>query len=386
MAISTDGGATFHDILDPPNHMIATMPYTFNDEGVPSGLRQPSNIVHAADGYFYVYTNISDYPPTPSMFPPQWVCVMRTKDLSDPSSWRYWDGESFSGSFVNPYVEPQGPDAQKCAPLESNDLSASVQESITFNTALGRYIMVGVSSSVSGPPRWGVYYSLSDDLIHWTQRRLIKEFITTPNVGNDATDPFYAYPSLLDPDSEDWNFGTTDQDFYLYLTHLNAGGLSLDRDLVRYPIHVDLPVYAIPLPWRFEKDRDFEGWIPTNDLTSFTTQGGSLTMESTGADPSLESPRISVDASEFDHLTITMKISQGIPTQGQFFFITDADSVYDEAKSVHFDVTSDGEFHTYELDMSALETWRGVITGLRIDPGEKPGRTIEIDSIAFVYQ
>ena len=40
MAISTDGGDSFGDILEPPDHMVATMPYTFNDQGVPSGLRQ----------------------------------------------------------------------------------------------------------------------------------------------------------------------------------------------------------------------------------------------------------------------------------------------------------------------------------------------------------
>jgi hypothetical protein len=385
MAISTDGGASFHDIQEPPNHMIATMPYTFNDQGVPSGLRQPSNIIKGRDGYFYVYTNISDYPKRAGDFPPQWVCAMRTNDLSDPTSWRYWNGDSFSGRFVNPYLEPQEPNASKCQPLEHDDLSASVQESVTYNTALERYIMVGISFYPNSPdPRWGVYYSLSDDLIHWTQRKLIMEVITTPNVENDATDPFYAYPSLLDPDSQDMNFGTTDQDFYLYLTHLNAGGLSLDRDLVRYPIHIDLPVYPIPTPWRFETDGDPEGWLAENDLTDFYVSGGSLLMQSIGDDPSFHSPSISVPANEFNQLTVTMKVSPGTQTGGQLFFVTDADSEWDEAKSLHFDVNSDGIFHTYELNMSGVAGWQGVITDIRLDPVESTGRTIEIDSIAFV--
>ncbi|MEJ2756919.1 MAG: hypothetical protein P8046_00425 [Anaerolineales bacterium] len=92
MAISTNGGVTFQDILEPPNHMVATMPYVFNDQGVPSGLRQPSNILKALDGYYYVFTNISDYPKNPADFPPQWVCAMRTDNLADPTSWRYWAG------------------------------------------------------------------------------------------------------------------------------------------------------------------------------------------------------------------------------------------------------------------------------------------------------
>ena len=95
MAISTDGGATYRDILPAPNHLIATLPYTFDDEGVPSGLRQPSNIILGPDDLFYVSSNISDYPSEE-----QWVCAVRTGDLSDPASWRFWDGSSFSGQFV----------------------------------------------------------------------------------------------------------------------------------------------------------------------------------------------------------------------------------------------------------------------------------------------
>jgi hypothetical protein len=174
MVISTDGGDSYDDILEPPNHMVATLPYTFNDQGVPSGLRQPSNIIQDKDGYFYVYTNISDYPANPADFPPQWVCAMRTDNLSDPSSWRFWDGEGFSGKFVNPYLEETGPDTPKCAPLEIDDLSGSLNESVTYNTALGRYIIFGYSlHPTATDPTWGYYYSLSDDLVHWTQRKLL---------------------------------------------------------------------------------------------------------------------------------------------------------------------------------------------------------------------
>jgi len=84
MAISTDGGDTFRDIATPPNHLVATMPYIFDDEGVPSGIRQPSNIVRGPDDYFYLFGNVSDYPATAGEFEPQWVCAMRTVDLADP--------------------------------------------------------------------------------------------------------------------------------------------------------------------------------------------------------------------------------------------------------------------------------------------------------------
>ena len=45
MLVSTDGGDTFDDILPPPNHLIATLPYQYLDDTVPSGIRQPSNII-----------------------------------------------------------------------------------------------------------------------------------------------------------------------------------------------------------------------------------------------------------------------------------------------------------------------------------------------------
>lgn len=383
MAISTDGGDSFHDILEPPNHMVATMPYTFNDQGVPSGLRQPSNIIQGEDGYFYVYTNISDYPERPDDFPPQWVCVMRTDDLSDPSSWRYWNGEGFRGQFVNPYTNPVEPDAPKCAPLDFDDLSGSINETVTYNTALGRYILIGFSVHPTAPEElWGYYYSLSDDLVHWTRRELIFELPDTWRVADLNTDLFYAYPSLIDPASTSMNFETTGENPYLYLTRFNTG-ISLDRDLVRFPIHVTPPVYPIPTSWRFDTDGDGEGWLPFNDLTSFEVQAGSLSIESTGDDPFIISQEIAVPADEYDRIGIRMKVSDGA-AGGQLFFVTDADPEWGEAKSLMFAVDGDGEFHDYVLDMSTVDGWKGVITQMRLDPVWTTGTDIEIDIIAFV--
>jgi hypothetical protein len=382
--ISTDRGASFHDILEPPNHMVATMPYTFNDQGVPSGLRQPSNIIQDKDGYFYVYTNISDYPEDPADFPPQWVCVMRTDDLSDPASWRFWDGEGFNGQFVNPYLEETGPDTPKCAPLEIDDLSGSLNESVTYNTALGRYIMIGYSfHPTATDPTWGYYYSLSDDLVHWTQRKLLLELPGENAVDNSATDTFYAYPSFMDPDSQSMNFQTSDENAYLYVTRFN-NGVTLDRDLIRFPVQITPPLYPVPGSWRFDSDSDAEGWVADNQLASFTVQEDNLSMESTGDDPFMLSAPVTIPADEYNRLGIRMKVSAGGGTGGQLFFVTDADSEWSESKSLIFDVIGDGEYHDYELDMSTVEGWKGVITQLRLDPVWDSGRAIDIDIIAFI--
>ena len=383
MVVSTDGGDSYHDILEPPNHMVATLPYVFNDQGVPSGLRQPSNIIRGKDGYFYVFTNVSDYPQDISQFPPQWICAMRTNDLSDPASWRFWDGEEFTGRFVNPYIETVGEDTPKCAPLEQPDLSASVNDSVTYNTVLERYVMMGYSfDPILGEEVWGIYYSLSDDLIHWTQRKLLIEIPGQNAVENPETTLHYAYPSVIDPDSPSMNFDTTDNDFYLYITRYN-GAYFLDRDLIRFPVTLTPPVYSVPSSWRFDTN-ETEGWSVGNQLSSFGASNGILSMESTGNDPYMFSEPITVPAYKYQKIGIRMRVSPGGSTIGQLFFVTDADSDWDEEKSLVFDVIGDGEYHDYILDMSTVNNWAGVITEMRLDPVTSRDRTIEIDIIAFV--
>ena len=56
---------------------------------------------------------------------------------------------------------------------------------------------------------------------------------------------------------------------------------------------------------------------------------------------------------------------------------------WDEAKSRTFNITSDGEMHDYEIDMSTLAGWNATITGIRLDPGAVADATIEIDTIEF---
>ncbi len=83
----------------------------------------------------------------------------------------------------------------------------------------------------------GIYYSLSDDLIHWTPRKLIMEVETRNTYKCGDPDPL-AYPSIIDPDSSSRNFETTGKQVYLYFTRSNYESCqeTLNRDLVRIPI------------------------------------------------------------------------------------------------------------------------------------------------------
>ena len=239
---STDGGRTYNHMLEPPDHLIATLPYPYIAGEGPNGIRAPSNIIKGVDGFYYSYlAAATEYPPE------QWVCLMRTDDLEDPKSWRFWDGTGFEGQFINPYVD-EG-ESHKCPALDKDDIGASLSDSITYNTYLDRYVLIGISADwLADEERevWGVFYSFSDDLVHWSRRKLLIE-LPLPWTTAHHTHTSYLYPSLLDPDSESRNFDSTDKTAYLYITRQNFGQGSLDRDLIRYPVEFFPEPDAIPV-------------------------------------------------------------------------------------------------------------------------------------------
>jgi hypothetical protein len=375
MAVSTDGGTSFRDIAPPPDHMSATLPYVLVVAVLFSGLRQPSNIVRGPDDAFYVFSNVSDYPDED-----QWVCAIRSEDLSDPQAWRFWNGTAFAGAFLDPYREDVD-DVETCAPLAPAQLAASVQEAVVFDSTLDTYVMFGTAATPGiGDLRWGVYYSVSDDLVSWSTRQLLMELPSYSSVGDPEVDPFYAYVSVLDPESESLSFDTTDGSAYLYITHFNAGSSSLDRDLVRFPIEFR-SVEAGPQEWTFEETGDTEGWEPLFGLEGFEVSEGVLTMEA-GPDPHFALAPLSSPA-VFGTLRIDMRVSEGDPQIAQVFFTTETDADFDEAKSMTFDVIADGEFHEYVVELGSLEAWSGTITALRIDPVLDGPATIDIDRISL---
>jgi hypothetical protein len=201
----------------------------------PAGLFQTSNIVHNSDdGYYYALVRAQRY-----RAQQQGTCVMRTRDLSDPKSWRAWNGHGFDVRFVNPYLEPnQRPVDHVCNPVSFGEIQLMV-ESLTFNTYLDSFLLVGtaVDRNREGNVTSGIYYSTSDDLIDWTPRKLILR--TESRQTYECGDPNpIAYPSVLDPASTSRNFESTGKRAYLYFTRSNYASCTetLDRDLVRVPI------------------------------------------------------------------------------------------------------------------------------------------------------
>jgi hypothetical protein len=234
LAESRDGGATFSH-TQPPGHLVASIPYQYEPDAGPMGLFEPSNIVrNGDDGLYYAAVRAEGYrdqePGT---------CVMRTADLADPRGWRAWDGEQFAARFVDPYGSPGAdPSDHNCQPV-SYDAVGTMSSSLTFNSYFDKFMLVGVASSpeAAGRDRWGVYFSLSDDLVTWSERRPIVERQVRPTYRCGDLDPI-AYPALIDPASRSPSFETAGRRAYLYFTRYNHEGCreTLDRDLMRVPV------------------------------------------------------------------------------------------------------------------------------------------------------
>jgi len=229
MAVSTDGGTSYQHAAAPPRHLVASLPYPYEDAAGPYGVFEPGNIIKKGDAYF-MFVRVDEYKSGS-----QRVCLLRTTNLADPASWRAWDGKDFSVAMGSPYdlVQGQG-SVQHCASMDP-DLGL-LESGITYNTFLNRYVMVGISTDNFSTDReiWGVMYAFSDDLIDWERRVLLFEapLPWSRQAGNPRT---YLYPTLIDPDSETRNFETSGKTAYLYLTRFN-GGDPLDRDLIRIPV------------------------------------------------------------------------------------------------------------------------------------------------------
>ena len=206
-------------------------PVPVHEDG-PNGYFTPSNIVKTRDGYYY-----SMFRAQPHGLQQFGTCLMRTRDVSDPASWRAWNGSTFSVQFVNPYIVTTNQAAHVCAPVDFTSIG-TISESLTYNTYFKKWMLLGNSvgdPAFNKPP--GIYFSLSDDLLNWTNATLLMEAEIRWVADCNAPDPIKD-PSILDPNSPSRNFDTVGQNAQLFYTwyHLSGCNGTLDRDLIRIPI------------------------------------------------------------------------------------------------------------------------------------------------------
>jgi hypothetical protein len=310
-AVSTNSGATFTQ-PPAPTQLVATIPYQFAMDG-PNGYFLPSNIVRSGDGYFYNFIRAED-----KGAQQLGNCLMRTRDLSDPTSWRAWNGSAFAVQFRNPYIGTINPAEHVCAPVDLSSIG-TITESLTYNTYFKKWMLVGQSVGdpvYNKPP--GIYYAFSDNLLEWTNVALLMEAEIRWTTDCIKPDPIKD-PSILDPASPSRNFETVGQRAQLFYTwyHMNGCGGTLDRDLIRIPIEfsnqqeggpsaamtasTSRPAAGQPVRFDASGSRDSDGTVKKFE---WDLDGDGDFERDTGSNPVT-----SADFPGVDQVTVTVRVS-----------------------------------------------------------------------------
>jgi hypothetical protein len=222
---SDDAGRRFSRVGERP---VASIPIRQDvDQGHNRGYFEPSNIIKRGDYYFALIRT------GPEGAQKAGTCLFRADDLRQPESWRFYDGEGFSPNF-DPYRDEVS-EAKPCAPLQG---LKGVVGSVAYVPRYGAYIAVSNFGSGSQSTS-GFYYSVSTDLVHWTDGRLFLSLATPWSTvcGQDR----FAYPSLVDVDSPSRNFDVVGSESYLYFVRQHFDGCqgTLQRDLVRIKLRLE---------------------------------------------------------------------------------------------------------------------------------------------------
>ena len=126
----------------------------------PMGYEAPSNIISAHDGSGWFYAIMQVWPYQKQESNTSWAaandgwagsgnCFIRTRDLTDPKSWRGYNGArgAWDINFVDPYNSNPGlefdPSEHVCTPVLNLGYP-----SIAWSTFYGKYIAVGSQVSM----------------------------------------------------------------------------------------------------------------------------------------------------------------------------------------------------------------------------------------------
>ena len=151
----------------------------------------------------------------------------------------------------------------------------------------------------------------------------------------------------------------------------------IPADIGRGPY--DLPDFEPATAWTFDEPGNLLGWSG-GQIDRLTVADGLLVGRSTGNDPVLSAPRISLDADRYSRLVVRMKVDRD--TAVQVFWGTNR-SRHNERASEHLSLPGDGAFHELVFELAGNRNWRSLVTSLRIDPASQSGIHFQIDTIRF---
>lgn len=192
--------------------------------GAPSNIFRGRNQDGTTDGYWYMfaYTN-SGYADQP-----KGVCLFRSPNPADRTTWRAWNGASttnpvFDVEMQNPYFHSNG----TCAVVQPTLFNSYVR-SVVWHKPSRHYVAIIRKST-------GVHYATSPDLMTWSAAASL-----LPSTTDEAE-----YPVLVDFDGGDYGDDNFDRAYdngklYLFFRTKDAttGNLRINRrklDVTNYP-------------------------------------------------------------------------------------------------------------------------------------------------------
>lgn len=125
-----------------------------------------------------------------------------------------------------------------------------------------------------------------------------------------------------------------------------------------------------PKTWSFHKDGSLDGWTPHGIEATVTL--GALRGTAVHGDPQLVSPPFRKNAA-LHRLGIRLE-NRTASNSAQIFFQTSEAQGYDASRSVRIAIEPQSGPKEYVIDMAGAAGWKGIITGLRVDPVESPGK------------
>jgi hypothetical protein len=157
--------------------------------------------------------------------------------------------------------------------------------------------------------------------------------------------------------------------------HVDYGPLDVGR-----PAPVLTPPKEQKTAWEFDTEGDSEGWGPMMGLRDFQVTGGCMRARTYNRDPAFSAP-VHLRAQRFPVLEIRMAVSRAREGDQLQVFWSTPFSATSEPASVRVPLIGDGQMHVYRLEVGANPRWRGLITGLRLDPGSTEDVEVKVDYV-----
>lgn len=130
--------------------------------------------------------------------------------------------------------------------------------------------------------------------------------------------------------------------------------------------------------WTFGASR--LGWQAANVMNERFGDGWRFVA---GSDPSLTSPLLQIDTTNYR--AITIRLANGTQAHDAQLFLIGVDGRADEARSLRWTLRPGDDMQTYTLDLQGVPGWQGVVTRLRIDPvGVGDGGEIWVQMVRLV--